>query len=73
MILSEVGQNKLREQGWFIGHYMHYRTAYIMIAGTIVYLGNYESYLDAEKAINQTHERLLNSIGLHTVTYSVKG
>lgn len=68
MILSEVGQNKLREKGWFIGHYMHYRTAYIMIAGTIVYLGHYESYLDAEKAITQTKQHLLDVIGCATVS-----
>lgn len=53
MVLYEFGQTKLREQGWFIGHYMHYRTAYIMVAGTIVYLGHYESYLDAEKPLTR--------------------
>ncbi|WZL04211.1 hypothetical protein VKUWNCZY_CDS0071 [Escherichia phage KS_A8] len=63
MVLYEFGQTKLREQGWFIGHYMHYRTAYIMVAGAIVYLGHYESYLDAEKAINKTKECLLAAVG----------
>lgn len=68
MVLSEVGQNKLREQGGFIGHYMHYRTAYIMVVGTIVYLGHYESYLDAEKVINETKKHLFAAIGCAMVS-----
>lgn len=56
MDLNAAEYNKLESQGWFIGHYKHGRSAYIMIAGEVAFLGNYETYLDAEKAINSARD-----------------
>ncbi|SOE45255.1 hypothetical protein SLURMMXVI_10051 [Escherichia phage vB_Eco_SLUR63] len=50
MALNDEQLTLLKRNGYYIGGNVA-RTAHVMVAGKILYLGKFESYLDAQNAV----------------------